>query len=586
MMTSRCSRIWRGLVWAAVLACLLSPAGWAATYYVAPDGIDDPFGGTKSAPWGSIRYGDLNSLLQPGDTVIVTAGTYTHNTAAIGTFNKCSGTAEAPITYVAQGKVVIDGTGNTGAAVLFGLGLDHIIFDGFEIFGSRRCLNVNGVYVVNGAQDLSEGVIIRNCILRDNAGSYTFQFQHTRGMQVYNNLIYAVDKGVNPGSTRAISGITSFGNKFWNNTIVIDGKAFNGVHDSVVNGGIVFGSIGNMANPAEMGTDDVRNNIIWMMHNTEGIVRLRAFYTYNSGTIIPYDERGWPGIPFAHSHNLQWPNELSSTWTYDDLFPDPWPHEFFYLSLIGIPNHYSEFYANPMFVDAANGDFSLAPGSPAIAAGVDVGLPYSGSAPNIGAVQNTFVTDKVGDALAKADGAVVKITGGVVTAASNVFKFHVIYIEDESRAAGIKVNSSPSLTAVAEGDRVDVTGRLVTIAGERAIQATSITATSGSPLKGLGMAAKSVAGVGLDNTGLLATVWGKVTYAEPYGSYFCIDDGSGKTDGAGNAGVPVVLTDLVTPISPLPAVNAYVAVTGIIGKDNLGGGTVPVIKPRASTDIN
>jgi len=42
---------------------------------------------------------------------------------------------------------------------------------------------------------------------------------------------------------------------------------------------------------------------------------------------------------------------------------------------------------DPLFVDPANGDFHLQEDSPAIDNGLDMGLPYAGSAPDIGAYE-------------------------------------------------------------------------------------------------------------------------------------------------------------------------------------------------------
>jgi hypothetical protein len=45
-------------------------------------------------------------------------------------------------------------------------------------------------------------------------------------------------------------------------------------------------------------------------------------------------------------------------------------------------------YDNPVFQNITNGDFHLTTGSPAIDAGIDVGIPYNGSAPDLGAFES------------------------------------------------------------------------------------------------------------------------------------------------------------------------------------------------------
>jgi hypothetical protein len=75
-------------------------------------------------------------------------------------------------------------------------------------------------------------------------------------------------------------------------------------------------------------------------------------------------------------------------------------------------------------------------------------------------------------ALGKPDGTAVTLTNKLVAAVFNGF----LYVQEDDRSHGIRVNPSP-MPAVTPGDRVNVSGILGTIAGERALtgSATKVT---------------------------------------------------------------------------------------------------------------
>lgn len=80
----------------------------------------------------------------------------------------------------------------------------------------------------------------------------------------------------------------------------------------------------------------------------------------------------------------------------DSLFPltiaynDVWGNSRDYLSDSGRNN----ISADPMFVDADNGDYHLLDDSPCIDAGKDLGYPYNGSAPDLGAFESGSITPR------------------------------------------------------------------------------------------------------------------------------------------------------------------------------------------------
>lgn len=53
-------------------------------------------------------------------------------------------------------------------------------------------------------------------------------------------------------------------------------------------------------------------------------------------------------------------------------------------------------YADPLFISEADSNFNLQFGSPCIDAGVDVGLPYQGDAPDIGVFESNYAGSSPG----------------------------------------------------------------------------------------------------------------------------------------------------------------------------------------------
>ena len=194
------------------------------------------------------------------------------------------------------------------------------------------------------------------------------------------------------------------------------------------------------------------------------------------------------------------------------------------------------------------------------------------------------------------DGAPVYVTGKTVTAGNDVFNA-TFYIEDEDRSSGIRVYSSP--ITVSEGDGVDVFGTMGSLYTERQIaNPTVYPRTRLYDVGPVAMITRSIGGselndytpgvtggIGLQNTGLLVTIMGRVTVANETSGYFYVDDGFGRQDGTGNIGVRVDCSGRIGFLD-LPSMDEYVAVTGISSRREIGVSTyVPSVRPRTQEDI-
>lgn len=195
----------------------------------------------------------------------------------------------------------------------------------------------------------------------------------------------------------------------------------------------------------------------------------------------------------------------------------------------------------------------------------------------------------------------VLIKGKALTTGSDELA-NRLYIQDSGNYAGILIYFAESVpSGLAEGDTVEVFGKLGKVSGELAITGPSVTKMASAPLpKPLTMLNRSLGGGpsgaqqgvvdqyslprkmadGANNIGLLVSAWGRVS-AIGF-DWFYIDDGAGLDDGTGNTGVYVFCGPLIRP-----GLNKMVRITGISSCDIPQGSTVArrVLRPRKQSDI-
>lgn len=198
--------------------------------------------------------------------------------------------------------------------------------------------------------------------------------------------------------------------------------------------------------------------------------------------------------------------------------------------------------------------------------------------------------DPIGAAWTLSNSTGLSIRNKVVTAT----KQGAFWLEEQNRSAAIKVVSSASVT---RGNKVSVAGVLGMSGTQRALIGDVVINSGGTwPIPSpLGMGQLALGGASLNaltpsvtdgksayNIGLLVKCWGTVTYSDssnPNDKFFCIDDGSGLSDGSGHRGVKVRCGSVSPPNTGI------VMVTGIVASEQVVGKVVPVILIRDENDI-
>ncbi len=358
---------------------LLAGAAFATTYYVATDGDNANDGLTAQTAWLDINYGDRAQILQPGDVVLVQPGTYEGSTIsgddpAFGyEFSKCSGTEGNPITYKANGEVIIDNATTTTDSVHtkdLTIHADYVVVEGFKLTGAGMGVNGNGT-----------GSWVRNCEMYDletinsiwpnSAGVY---IEGEKSLNVEGCYIHDI-----PVSTNESFGIYTMAS-FWSSTPGPSAIFRNNLFYNIKGGGICV--------RGGRTDDQIYNNTIVNCVNAaigvvggnvipgSAIAKNNVFFSCGKGLLTD------GGTFAANDHNVF----FNCTTNYQNAAAGHW-----------------EFNADPLFVDEWGMDYTPADGSPAINVGVDMGLPYNGSAPDLGAFESNadsycgFISGTVAD---------------------------------------------------------------------------------------------------------------------------------------------------------------------------------------------
>ncbi len=499
----------------------------ARTFYVKPGGNNLDTGLSVEEAWASVDNGDVHGWLLPGDTIIVKPGVYnsvrtiTRPDGAALTANvqlSRSGAPGAPITYQAEPGAILDGLNPNGTTFnIDTMGVSYLVIDGFEYMNSSYGIDLetNWSGFASGNIVSVKDVTIRNCVGHDLAliGVVLFGIDN---FVCENNVIYNI--------AASTEGAFELG----------------------------FGGHGVIRNCTVYGAGAATNGVILYSLPGEG----------GSTTQVTVQNCIFSGVTSGAFNDMA----AGVTEDYNCIF-NCGP------TVTGGPH---DIFTDPMFVNAAEYDYHLAAGSPCIDAGINLGLPYEGLAPDMGAYEATEVPPvevaTLREALGQPVGTNVKITTAqVATVATGVFSDGRYYVEDADRTVGIMVIPASGLPAIAEGDRVMLTGAIsVDANGEKYIAATAQTKVSGGELGTLGMGGKALAG----NGGLFVRVWGEVMTKTAAAA--TIDDGSGVV-------VTIVLDGLVSPFDTSSiVVGKHISVSGPAG---LTTGGALAVRPRALADV-
>lgn len=419
-----------------ILACAFPLGAEAKTLYVniatgndsityANNGANSPWQTIGRAAWGSTNRSSPNTsqAARAGDTVLIAAGTYS-TTGSDSRFDPVynpanSGTPGNPITFQASGTVTLRLSSSRGS-VIGANQRNYIIWKGFTIYEANAPSHADTGSVTWFEATHSS---VEDCVLDGNGdpgygdNHPGVRIENSRFITVRNNRISNYRTSVvNGANGNGVQVYDSYDLLIANNDISTSGSGinfkslvFNSTGTSIIRNNLIHEIVGAgiiLSRQVAGQITHVHNNIV--RNSSEGIrlwrfdasifpqnntITNNVLYGNVTGLNIQYAPEPNAGNRFLNNIVANNTNAISSI----DVRPSDMAlgrlssqHNLYYQFNIhsNISGNYTlatwkssleqdtispeAISANPLFVDAANGNFRLQSGSPALSLGIDI----------------------------------------------------------------------------------------------------------------------------------------------------------------------------------------------------------------------